>query len=135
MFIFRLEDNNKCGPFSKIGRSDTDVDIRQLMIGHCVPQEQGLPSDEMKRVNDDLIYGKEYHFAWSSAELMRKYIKPDCIYDVPLTGYMVSVYWVDNEHTYLFRDGQVIFDRQYERMIARVDYVDFSMEDFPQWEN
>lgn len=133
MFIFRLEDDNKRGPFNT--QSGKPVDIRDILIGHCVPEEQGLPHQELNRVRDDLIYGKEYHFAWSSAELMRKYVKPDYIYDVPLTGYMVSVYWVDNEHTYLFRDGQVIFDRQYERMVARVDYVDFSMEHFPEWEN
>lgn len=134
MFIFRLEYDNGQGPFSSRMR-DYDCDIREMLIKHLVPEEQGLDHMELCRVKDELIYAKEYHFAWSTPELMAKYVQFNYIHQVQHTGCKVVVYSVPNQHTYILpKDGQVIFDRKHQTKVATFEYHDFCLNvDWKQW--
>lgn len=138
MFIYRLENEDGKGPFSATSISYIDVhgrDIREMLINHLVPEEQGLSHDELSRVKEELIYGKEYHFAWSNSHLICEYIKPDYRDFVDQTGYAIAIYQVPDEHCYILpKDKQVIFDRKYQRKVVVVKYSEFLKMDYYQRE-
>lgn len=135
MFVYRLENLKGEGPFSRIGyNNEFRMDVREMLINHLVPEEQGLPHEELSRIKDELIYGKEYHFAWSSAELICEYIKPDYRRFVDETGYFVVIYQVPDEHCYILpKDKQVIFDRKHQTKVVTISYQSFLyMNEFEQ---
>lgn len=135
MFIFRLENENGEGPFSASCYDYDKPNIREMLIPHLVPTEQYLSLEQQRHVCEELLDSRNYHFAWSTPELMFKFIKPGYMDQVKDTGYKVVVYEVPNEHTYILpRDGQVIFNREYQRFVGAYEYHDFCLNvDWNQW--
>jgi hypothetical protein len=122
--VYRLETFDGFGPYWYDTTKQDDETHTHLLIDHDDPYSQGLCTDDMMTVEDNLL--KKWKFAWNSTQAMCDYVRyteRELMHNSP---YKVSeIELSDMGETFTFRDGQIMFNPAIAKRKRRIKYLDF----------